>query len=233
MLFRSCSRGKASPNAATKLRIFTDSAGICQRPGCKTYLFIENNKKHPHIGEMAHVFAANDNGPRAKPELTAEERGDYKNIILFCANCHTIVDKTPEDHPAELMQRWKHEHRLKIEQAFHIYAAESREQLRAILTPLLAENAMVHKEIGPDNDYRFNPEAAEAHAWKTRVIHTIIPNSLRMVMTLDASRALLLEDELNTLERFRYHVQGLVMKHIEGKKLKNSFFPVEMNNLGK
>jgi len=79
-----CSRGEATPNAHTKLRLFADSAGYCQNPACNRPLFIDAGDKNIHIAEMAHVFAAADDGPRANPILTNAERGRFENLILLC-----------------------------------------------------------------------------------------------------------------------------------------------------
>lgn len=228
-----CSRGKAHPDSATKLKLFTDSAGFCQNPRCNTHLFPEGFENFPHIAEMAHIFAATDGGPRTDPKLTAEERGAYDNIILLCANCHTLVDKTPDEHPAALMSAWKRQHLEKVERAFGVSKVGSRAELREIIQPLLAENAAIHAEIGPDNDYRFNPEAHEASVWKERVKRTIIPNSLKILAISDVNSGLLQEEEARTLERFRYHVQGLIMKHLDGENLANSRFPAGMAELAR
>lgn len=226
-----CSRGKAHPNGATKLKLFTDSAGFCQNPACNIGIFPEGFENFPHIAEMAHIFAATDGGARTNKELRKEERGAYDNIILLCANCHTLVDKTPEKHPAEMMTAWKMSHDLKRQKAFGSNKPESRADLHKLILPLLLENRMIHENIGPDNDYRFNPEASEANVWKERVRRTIIPNSLKILMACDTGLHFLTPLEIATLERFRFHVEGLIMKHLEAKNLPNSRFPPEMENL--
>lgn len=228
-----CCRGKAHPNGATKLKLFTESAGFCQNPACNTPLFPDGFENFPHIAEMAHIFAAVDGGPRTNEELTAGERGAYENIILLCANCHTLVDKTPAEHPASLMSAWKREHVAKVERAFGFAKFNSRGDLRKFIQSLLAENAAIHEEIGPDNDYRFNPEAPEAAVWKERVRRTIIPNSVRILTVADVNTDLLTEEEAKTLEQFRYHVQGLIMRHVEGQNLPNSRFPARMSEMAK
>lgn len=227
----SCSRGRAHPNAATKLKLFTDSAGYCQNPSCNLAIFPEGFENYPHIVEMAHIFAASDGGARAKTELTKEERGNYDNIILLCANCHTLVDKTPDKHTAQIMKTWKLNHASKIQKAFGAVKPESRDELRRVISPLLNENKTIHSQVGPDNEYRFNPEAPEAQAWKERVRRTIIPNSLKVLSACDANAYLLNRSELATLEDFRYHVQGLIMKHLEARNLPNSRFPTGMQNI--
>ncbi len=226
-------RGKATPDTITKLRLFTDSAGFCQNPDCNEKLFEEAAKGFQHIAEMAHICAAIDGGPRTNEELTEEERGAYENLILLCANCHTLVDKNPDEFPIEVMQAWKAGHNEKRERAFGVHKLESREELRNRIEPLLAENAMIHKEVGPDNDYRFNPVASEASVWKQRMLGAIIPNSLKILAWLDTNNALLEGSETETKEKFRYHVHGLIMKHMEGKNLANSRFPPEMESMGR
>lgn len=226
-----CSRGKAHPNAATKLKLFTDSAGFCQNPNCNVLIFPEGYENYPHIAEMAHIFAATDGGARTNRELTKEERGAYENIILLCANCHTLVDKTPDRHSAQMMSSWKLQHSVKRQKAFGSIKSKSREELRKTILPLLLENQTIHREVGPDNDYRFNPEASEADVWKERVKRTIIPNSLKMLYICEENSPFLTSDEIITLQKFRYHVQGLIMRHIEDKGLVNSRFPIEMNDL--
>jgi hypothetical protein len=225
-----CSRGRAHPDDATRLKLFTDSAGYCQNPGCSTPLFPEGFEKFPHIAEMAHIFAATDGGPRTNEKLSNEERGAYENIVLLCASCHALVDKTPEAHPPTLMATWKREHVAKIQRVFGFAKLDSRKELHNIIHQMLAENAMVHEQIGPDNDYRFNPEASEAAVWKARVKRTIIPNSFKILMICDVNSVLINKEEAIVLEKFRYHVQGLVMRHLEGLSLSNSRFPVEMKH---
>jgi hypothetical protein len=109
-----CSRGAASPDLHTQRRLFAASAGYCQNPGCANELFIDAAGKSIHIAEMAHVFAANDGGPRAIPHLSAEERGAFANLVMLCANCHTKVDKAPEAFPDAMMLRWKRDHAYRL-----------------------------------------------------------------------------------------------------------------------
>jgi hypothetical protein len=90
-----CTRGAASPDAHTQRRLFAASAGYCQNPTCANALFVDVANKSIHIAEMAHVFAANNGGPRANPQLSEAERGAFENLVVLCSNCHTMVDKAP------------------------------------------------------------------------------------------------------------------------------------------
>ena len=227
-----CSRGKAHPDAGTRLRLFTDSAGFCQNPDCNGRLFPVDDAKHVHIAEMAHIFAASDDGPRAKAALTEVERGLYENIILLCANCHKVVDKIPDKYPDGLIRNWKLEHAERINAAFGIKKFKNRPDLRIEIVRLLEENKEVHEMTGPDLDYRSNPEAPEADMWKARVRSTIIPNNNLLIRILDANLDLLDDCERKTVAKFKMHVKGLVLRHIEGMDQVNIMFPKEMECIG-
>jgi hypothetical protein len=63
-------------------------------PECRVALFAEATDYDPIvvIGEIAHVAAAADRGPRSIPVLRVSERNEYENLILLCQNCHARID---------------------------------------------------------------------------------------------------------------------------------------------
>lgn len=209
-----CSRGKASPDKLTEKRLFASSAGYCQRPGCTTHLFLDTGSKVIHVAEMAHIFAANDYGPRAKPEMAAEERGAFENLILLCPTCHTTIDKAPEDFPDETVIGWKREHERKLAGLFGAQVFDSRSETLAAIKPLMRQNRMIFDQLNPDLEYRFNPEAEEAAQWKYKMVQQIIPNSRRILSILDANTGLMTDEEEDTLELFRQHVYDLEARHV-------------------
>ena len=75
-----CSRGKANPKQNTRIRLFADSGGYCQNPGCAHELFLDLDSGPIHVAEMAHIFAANDDGPRGNVVLSEAERGTYETL---------------------------------------------------------------------------------------------------------------------------------------------------------
>jgi hypothetical protein len=224
-------RGKAHPNQKTKLRLFTDSGGFCQNQECNLNLFPLEEERGVHIAEMAHIFAAMDKGPRPNPELTEEERGNYENIILLCANCHTKVDKAPEVYTDQVVASWKLTHAEKLAATFGITHFQSRGELKKEIGRLLAENKAVHDSFGPDLGYRSNPEAPEAAVWQQRVRTTIIPNSNLIIRQLDANVELLSPDEMETVSEFKVHVKGLVLRHILGDSEINIRFPTKITEV--
>ena len=226
----SCRRGKALPNQKTKLHLFADSAGFCQHPACHRTLFIDVGDSTAHIAEIAHIFAANDTGPRARSSLSQEERRNYQNLILLCPTCHTIVDKRPNEHPADLMKKWKHDHVTRIAEIFGAVKYASRRAVREAIEPALSENRIIFDEYGPDNEYRANPESELAQMWRLKVLSRILPNNRKLLAILDANRCHLAGSELRTLEQFRQHVNDMEARHLgtsatgTGRR-----FPVEMN----
>ena len=56
------------------------------------------------------VEAASPQGPRYDPEQTAEERHGYDNLVLLCANHHTIIDDDPEAYTVERLIKMKADH---------------------------------------------------------------------------------------------------------------------------
>ena len=227
----SCPRGKASPNKHTKLRLFADSAGYCQNPNCLEKLFIDTGDNNIHIAEMAHVFSASNDGPRAKKEMTKEERGDYANLILLCANCHTKIDKSEKDYPDSLIFRWKQNHIEKISRLFGAVECNSREEVRNLIDPILIENNAIFETYGPMGDERFNPESDMPEQWIRKIRSIILPNNRKLLTVLDANRKLLNHSERKTLEIFRQHVDDFEAKHLGESDLNGIMFPKEMENI--
>jgi hypothetical protein len=55
-------------------------------PDCRIELIVDATEYDPIviIGEIAHVAAASDGGPRADANLSITDRNDYENLILLC-----------------------------------------------------------------------------------------------------------------------------------------------------
>jgi hypothetical protein len=226
-------RGKASPNAHTQRRLFASSAGYCQNPNCSEKLFDEAEGKRFLLAELAHVFAAQDDGPRPNPELNAEERGAFENLIVLCANCHTMVDKASDAFPDSMMKRWKREHEQKLLNLFGVRKFDDRESVRDVVEPLFVENRTVFEMYGPNIDQANNPESGAAEQWKRKMLTIIIPNNRKVLSIVDANRHLLSDEEKTTKEKFRQHIDDLEAFHIEEVRQDSSRFPVEMADIFK
>jgi hypothetical protein len=223
-----CSRGAAAPDAQTQRRLFAASAGYCQNPNCPNELFVDAAGKSIHIAEMAHVFAASDGGPRAQPRLTDAERGAFENLVMLCANCHTMVDKAPEAYPDATMLSWKRDHANKLQAIFGAVQYSSRVEARTAIGPLLAENRAIFEQYGPHIESAVNPESGAAEQWKRKMFTRLLPNNRRMLAILDANLHLLGDAERDTLELFRQHINDLEAFHIEGRRENASRFPAHL-----
>jgi len=226
-----CSRGAASPDAHTQRRLFAASAGYCQNPACYLPLFADAAGQPFHIAEMAHICAANDDGPRANQDLSVQARGAFDNLILLCANCHTKVDKAPGAFPDKMIQAWKREHANKLQKLFGATRFDSRAAARRAVEPFLSENYNIFNQYGPHIEAARNPESGAAEQWKRKMLTGILPNSRRILAIVDTNRALLHQDERMPLEQFRQHIDDLEAFHIEGLKQDASRFPVAFANI--
>jgi hypothetical protein len=83
-------------------------------PECRIELFADATDYDPIvvIGEIAHVAAIQDGGPRAAPDMGAGQRNDYSNLILLCRNCHAVIDGQPGSHSVERLKALKSAHEL-------------------------------------------------------------------------------------------------------------------------
>ena len=93
------------PETLRKLYIF--SGNMCAMPDCKNVLI---DKDGTWLGEVAHIHAASDGGPRANPSLSPEERRSADNLILICSICHTKIDSKETQYSAEQLREIKTAH---------------------------------------------------------------------------------------------------------------------------
>lgn len=75
---------------------------------CKLELTPDGDKET--LGEMAHIIARSEDGPRGTSELTTEERDKYKNLILLCPTRHSEIDKNHNDWSVNKLLKIKTEH---------------------------------------------------------------------------------------------------------------------------
>lgn len=80
-------------------------SGICSNPSCRKELtkILEFEKSY-NIGEMAHIIARKEGGPRG---IIGGGSNSYDNLILLCPTCHTEADEAPEEFPIEMLHAWK------------------------------------------------------------------------------------------------------------------------------
>ena len=89
--------------------LWSRSVGLCGFPKCPTICVQPANDidLSATIGEIAHIEALSDSGPRANPSLPHQDRNLYDNLILLCATHHTLVDAQPKTYTVETLRTWK------------------------------------------------------------------------------------------------------------------------------
>jgi len=101
-----------SYSATTLKKLWGRAAGRCAVPECRIELFAEATDYDPivPIGDIAHIRASSDSGPRANKKISKRERDEYENLILLCKNCHARLDKQKNSNPVEKIVKLKMDH---------------------------------------------------------------------------------------------------------------------------
>jgi len=97
---------RLEPKIGVQHALFRVSRGYCYRPACPHPVLRRGDDGQPVVDvQIAHIYAASDNGPRGRPDLTVEERRAFSNLILLCGVHHQLVDKREnyETYPAPLL----------------------------------------------------------------------------------------------------------------------------------
>lgn len=97
----------SGPKLATIKRLFAVSRNQCAFPGCDVPLAEESGTV---TGEIAHIKAASDKGPRYDQTQSEDERHGFDNLILLCPRHHAIVDIETERYAANILRDIKMSH---------------------------------------------------------------------------------------------------------------------------
>lgn len=224
---------KAIP-AGTRLRLFSEAAGFCQKPDCLETLFPAEIGGSKHIAEMAHVIPHGDAGPRYQDRPDDDFDPDsFENLILLCPTCHTKIDKAPETYPRNILLDWKANHLGRLAQKQGIRAYDDREQARAAVTAIMAENRAIWEKFAPEDgsEFEYDPESGTAAAWDQRVRSVILPNHHRALAIIEANLGIATEEERRTFSEYQEHVRGLSERHICGVAGRAIRFPASMEGI--
>ncbi|MCZ8380355.1 HNH endonuclease signature motif containing protein [Mycobacterium sp. CPCC 205372] len=78
------------PRESTVRRLYALSMNQCAFPDCPTELVTPETGTI--IGEVCHIHAHNEGGPRYLDKQTEEERHGFDNLVLMCRNHHKEID---------------------------------------------------------------------------------------------------------------------------------------------
>jgi hypothetical protein len=220
--------------ADTLRALIARSGGYCQNPKCNRDLFpFLADGTYKNIKEAAHIIPFSSEGPRGN-EKRSDDPHNFANIILFCPTCHTLADKFPERYPAAMLREWKTNHEHRLCQCFGAPTFKSRRDLRQAILPLFRENKMCWTTYGPECSLKDSLLTDAQEMWTQAVLKTILPNNRRLLAILRANTHLLTEQDLDLVEQFAIHKDGLEYNYLSGDK--NSSvprFPTNLTCIGK
>lgn len=90
----------------TKKILWGKSGGKCAFPECERDLI---GKEDNIQGEICHIVARNEGGPRWRTDFLEDIDGE-ENLISLCSEHHKIIDDFPEKYTEELIHQYKSEH---------------------------------------------------------------------------------------------------------------------------
>jgi len=97
------------PTPSTVKKIFALSGNTCARPNCNNKL-VEDNVV---IGEICHIEAAEEGGPRFNEDSNDECRRSGENLLALCESCHKKIDADENKYPTPMIRQWKKDHEAK------------------------------------------------------------------------------------------------------------------------
>lgn len=99
--------------------LFGLSAARCAFPKCQQLCIVEKTISDPAvlIGQVAHIVAHSDQGPRSDRALPESERDRYDNLILLCATHHVQVDGQANTYTIQHLRQWKADHEKWVQNA--------------------------------------------------------------------------------------------------------------------
>lgn len=218
----------------TRLRLFSEAAGHCQRSDCLQPLFPAEMGGDKHIAEMAHVIPHGEMGPRHEERPAGEFEADsFENLILLCPTCHTIIDKDPDGYSRGTLLEWKSNHLAALANKQGIRAYDERGQVRDAVVSAMAENKAIWKEFAPSDgsSFEYDPESETAKTWMQRMRGVILPNHFRILAIIKVNPHHMTETERQTFAQYQEHVRGLSERHVCGVAGGAIRYPAEMDGI--
>lgn len=132
------------------------SAGQCSFLDCPIRTERPETPEDPAviIGEVAHIHAYEDEGPRALLTLTPADRNSYPNLMLMCPNHHTEIDKQPYTFTAEILKNWKYNTEKRVTDALR----NAMPQIHFAELSMITGSLVTHEE-SPGKDLTVIPPA--------------------------------------------------------------------------
>jgi hypothetical protein len=94
--------------------VWSKSGGMCAYPECRKMLIVaapeDSSDPYALTGQMAHIVAHSDKGPRGGLAFFGSDRDGPENLILLCTEHHILVDQQRKSHSADWLYQMKERH---------------------------------------------------------------------------------------------------------------------------
>jgi hypothetical protein len=142
-----------------------------------------------------------------------------------------MVDKAPDDFPANLLREWKVALEDRVDKAIDIPAFTSKSKLFEYVRSLLRQNKFIHTHFGPLSEVaQARPFSSLQNVWEAKKTEVIIPNNSLVVAAFRRYNKLLTESELRAFERFEAHAIAFAA-NAEDRQDSAPMFPVEFGDM--
>jgi tetratricopeptide (TPR) repeat protein len=98
---------RKDPKPSDLKALFALSGNQCAFPGCQNVLI---SKKGHFIGQLCHIEAANEKGPRYNKNQSEDDRRSCGNLLLLCYEHHTEIDEDVEEFTVVRLKEIKKAH---------------------------------------------------------------------------------------------------------------------------
>jgi len=105
----------SKPRDRTRRAILAHSGNLCAFPTCTKPVF--RNGEMTGVGQIAHIEAANSDGPRYNPQQSPEDRHGYDNLMAVCMEHGPHIDDPSRvsTYTVEVLCGYKIDHEKKVE----------------------------------------------------------------------------------------------------------------------
>lgn len=194
--------GRMGVTPATKILLAMRSGGICAMPGCGRHLTYDATAgTDTYIAEAAHIRGEKSIAARYDASMTEAERNAIDNLIYFCADDHTIIDKVEADWPVAKLQKIKLDHERKV---------------RETMIETFADVAF--------------PELASAVSWVATQAPTSLPSSFEITSPDEKIRKNDLSSSARLVIASGLVSQATVASYVEAEAQLDSDFPDKLRS---
>ena len=106
---------RKAPSQKTVKMLFAASGGVCAFPRCMNRLV--DRTSGALLGEMCHISAVSEGGPRFDPLQSGSDGNQTDNLILLCPTHHSLIDQAPDQYSSDVLRTMKAEHEERITKA--------------------------------------------------------------------------------------------------------------------